>query len=98
LVFFIILYHHSSCCCVVVIVFAHLNNYDKMNQLPASIAPLLSSIVPAPAPTPTSTAANTAAANSTGAAAVPSKMLVNQSQLNRSKLQNVPAFLNKLYK
>ncbi|KAI8878842.1 hypothetical protein K501DRAFT_227702 [Backusella circina FSU 941] len=62
-----------------------------MNQLPASIAPLLSSIVPAPI-TPTEN--NTTAVNPT---AVPSKMLVNQSQLHRSKLQNVPAFLNKLY-
>lgn len=51
-----------------------------MSQIPASIAPLLSSIAPNPQ--------------------IPStaKMVMNPSQIQRNKLQNVPAFLNKLYK
>ncbi|KAI8057460.1 hypothetical protein BDF21DRAFT_160256 [Thamnidium elegans] len=50
-----------------------------MSQIPASIAPLLSSIAPNPQ-TPST-----------------AKMVMNPSQIQRNKLQNVPAFLNKLY-
>lgn len=76
-----------------------------MSQLPASIAPLLSSIAPNPAttspgtvsaatlPKPSSSTAPTIAATTTS-----TKMVMNSSQMQRNKLQNVPAFLNKLYK
>lgn len=60
-----------------------------MSQIPASIAPLLSSIAPNPRPITTVTSA---------AAAASSKMVMNPSQIQRNKLQNVPAFLNKLYR
>jgi hypothetical protein len=62
-----------------------------MSQIPTSIAPLLSSIAPNPAtPVPRPSSATTAATNA--------KMVMNPSQIQRNKLQNVPAFLNKLYK
>lgn len=61
-----------------------------MSQIPASIAPLLSSIAPNPRPITTVTSAAAAAASS--------KMVMNPSQIQRNKLQNVPAFLNKLYR
>lgn len=67
-----------------------------MSQIPTSIAPLLSSI-----------ASNSATQSSTNSVPRPSaatttatsaKMVMNSSQIQRNKLQNVPAFLNKLYK
>ncbi|CAO0790522.1 unnamed protein product [Mucor circinelloides] len=60
-----------------------------MSQLPTSIAPLLSTIAPNPA-TPST-------ANSVNRPATTAKMVMNPSQIQRNKLQNVPAFLNKLY-
>ncbi|CAO3641627.1 unnamed protein product [Mucor hiemalis] len=66
-----------------------------MSQIPTSIAPLLSSI-----------ASNSATQSSTNSVPRPSaatttatsaKLVMNSSQIQRNKLQNVPAFLNKLY-
>jgi hypothetical protein len=77
-----------------------------MSQFPASIAPLLSSIAPNPA-TSSSSSNNTSSASSSPVvprpsaattAATTAKMVMNASQIQRNKLQNVPAFLNKLYK
>ncbi|KAK4517790.1 uncharacterized protein ATC70_001135 [Mucor velutinosus] len=60
-----------------------------MSQLPTSIAPLLSTIAPNPA-TPSTT-------NPVNRPTTTAKMVMNPSQIQRNKLQNVPAFLNKLY-
>ncbi|KAI8647588.1 hypothetical protein BD408DRAFT_408190 [Parasitella parasitica] len=60
-----------------------------MSQLPTSIAPLLSAIAPNPATQSTTNQIN----RPTTAA----KMVLNPAQIQRNKLQNVPAFLNKLY-
>lgn len=64
-----------------------------MSQIPASIAPLLSSIAPNPATQTTNSVHRPSATTATTA-----KMVMNPSQIQRNKLQNVPAFLNKLYK
>lgn len=61
-----------------------------MSQLPTSIAPLLSTIAPNPATQSTTDSINRPTTNA--------KMVMNPSQIQRNKLQNVPAFLNKLYK
>ncbi|KAI8350880.1 HSF-type DNA-binding-domain-containing protein [Choanephora cucurbitarum] len=55
-----------------------------MSQNPHAITPLLSSIAPNPNPPSSSSNGNTS-------------LVLNQSQIQRNKLQNVPAFLNKLY-
>ncbi|KAG2202805.1 hypothetical protein INT46_009965 [Mucor plumbeus] len=60
-----------------------------MSQLPTSIAPLLSTIAPNPATQSTTNSVNRPTTNA--------KMVMNPSQIQRNKLQNVPAFLNKLY-
>lgn len=59
-----------------------------MSQVPTSIAPLLSSIAPSPI---TESSANKKPT------ATPT-LQISSNQLQRNKLQNVPAFLNKLYK
>ncbi|KAG2201848.1 hypothetical protein INT47_004405 [Mucor saturninus] len=65
-----------------------------MSQIPASIAPLLSSIAPNPA---TQTANSVHRPSAATTASTSAKMVMNPSQIQRNKLQNVPAFLNKLY-
>lgn len=65
-----------------------------MSQIPTSIAPLLSSIAPNSATSTNSVPRPSAATTATTTA----KMVMNPSQIQRNKLQNVPAFLNKLYK
>lgn len=60
-----------------------------MSQIPTSIAPLLSSIAPSPISESSTT---------TKKPTVTPTLAISSSQLQRNKLQNVPAFLNKLYK
>lgn len=67
-----------------------------MSQIPTSIAPLLSSIASNSA-TSSSTTNSVPRPSAATTTATSAKMVMNSSQIQRNKLQNVPAFLNKLY-